>query len=230
MSNKPNHPTPDSLLKSLQANPMFAGLDVETLHKLIQGAVWREYSAGEVIVLEGEGLPDLLYLQSGWIKVVKISPSGREQILRFLESGETFNELGVFSGQLNPATAIALEPAGVWLIRRQTLLHLLAEKPDFAQYVIAKMAERLLYLVSLVTDLSLRPITGRLARLLIEEATDDYLHRPRWYTQAELAARLGTVPDVVQRALRNLEKEGLIEVSRQTIHIVDRQALEKIAA
>ena len=223
-------PTPDHLLKQLQTNSLFAGLDEETLRALAQDAHWREYSAGEVVVLEGEGLPGLLYLQSGWIKVVKVSPGGREQVLRFLEPGETFNEVGVFADQPNPATAIALEPASVWLIRRETVMRLLQENPDFSQVVIAKMAGRLLHLVSLVTDLSLRPITGRLARLLLEEAADDLLHRPRWYTQAELAARLGTVPDVVQRALRNLEKEGQIEVKRHVIRIVDRAALEEIAA
>ena len=223
-------PTPDHFVEQLQTNSLFAWLDEETLQTLAQDAFWREYSAGEVIVLEGESLPGLLYLQFGWIKVVKISPGGREQVLRFLEPGETFNEVGVFADQPNPATAIALEPAGVWLIRREKVLRLLQEDPAFSQYVIAKMAGRLLYLVSLVTDLSLRPITGRLARLLLEEATGDLLHRPRWYTQAELASRLGTVPDVVQRALRNLEKEGHIEVTRREIRIVDRDALEEIAA
>ncbi len=222
-------PTPDHLLKQLQTNSLFAGLDEETLRALAQDAHWREYSAGEVVVLEGEGLPGLLYLQSGWIKVVKVSPGGREQVLRFLEPGETFNEVGVFADQPNPATAIALEQAGVWMIRRDTVTRLLQENPAFSQFVIAKMAGRLLHLVSLVTDLSLRPITGRLARLLLEEAVDDLLLRPRWYTQEELAARLGTVPDVVQRALRNLEKDGLIEVKRREIRIVDRDALNKIA-
>ena len=223
-------PTSDHLLRQLQTNSLFAGLDGKTLRTLAQDAFWREYSTGEVVVLEGEALPGLLYLQSGWIKVVKVSPGGREQILRFLEPGETFNELGVFADQPNPATAIALEKAGVWLIRHETVMRLLQENPAFSQFVIAKMAERLLYLVSLVTDLSLRPITGRLARLLLEESTDDMLDRPRWYTQAELAARLGTVPDVVQRALRNLEKDGNIEVERRVIRILDRAALEEIAA
>ncbi len=223
-------PTPDHLLRQLQSNSLFAGLDDMTLQTMAKDAFWREYSAGEVVVLEGEALPGLLYLQSGWIKVVKVSEGGREQVLRFLEPGETFNEVGVFADQPNPATAIALEPAGVWLIRRETVMRLLQENPAFSQFVIAKMAKRLLYLVSLVTDLSLRPITGRLARLLLEEATDDLVHRPRWYTQAELAARLGTVPDVVQRALRNLEKEGHITVKRHEIRIVDRDALEEIAA
>jgi DNA-binding GntR family transcriptional regulator len=87
----------------------------------------------------------------------------------------------------------------------------------------------MLYLVSLVTDLSLRPVTGRLARLLLDDAVDDVLERPRWYTQAELAGRLGTVPDVVQRVLRGMENDGYIVVDRNQIHIVDRQALTEIA-
>ena len=217
------------LIPRLQANPFFAGLEEDMLRELAETAVWREYNSGEIVVLEGEALSGLYYLQYGWLKVVKISPGGREQVLRFLEPGETFNEVGLFANQPNPATAIALEPAGVWLIRREAIRQLIRAHPEFAEHVLSKMAERLLYLVSLVTDLSLRPVTGRLARLILEEAVDDTLHRPRWYTQAELAARLGTVPDVVQRALRALEKEGFIEVQRRLIRITDRNALAAIA-
>lgn len=216
-------------MRDLRAIPLFAGLDDSSLRELAQAARWREYTAGDVVVLEGDAQPALYYLQYGWLKVIKMSPSGREQILRFLEPGETFNEVGVFAGQPNPATAVALEPAGTWLIQRPVLLRFLRERPDFAQDVITRLAERMLFLVSLVTDLSLRPVTGRLARLLLQDASGDILERPRWYTQAELAARLGTVPDVVQRALRSLEAEGLIAVDRQQIRILDRAALAGIA-
>ncbi|MCL4261620.1 MAG: Crp/Fnr family transcriptional regulator [Anaerolineae bacterium] len=210
--------------------PLFAGLDAASLQKLVQFAHWREYEAGEVVVLEGDAPSGLYYLQYGWLKAVKVSPTGREQILRFLEPGDTFNEIGVFADQPNPVTVIALEAAGVWLLPRTALLHLLQEKPEFAQQLVARMAERVLYLVALVSDLSLRPVTGRLARLLLVGAVDDVLERPRWYTQAELAARLGTVPDVVQRALRELENEGLIRVERQQIRILNWPALAALAA
>jgi CRP/FNR family transcriptional regulator len=223
-------PPLDQFIQQLQTIPLFEGLDKSLLQDLAHGARWRQYDAGEVVVLEGEALPGLYFLQSGWLKVVKISPGGREQILRFLEPGETFNEIGVFAQRANPATAIALEPAGVWLIGRDALLHLLQERPAFAQHVVARMAERMLYLVSLVTDLSLRPVTGRLARLLIEGAQDDILHRPRWFTQAELAARLGTVPDVIQRSLRTLESDGLIVVEKHQIRLLDRAALTEVAS
>jgi len=77
----------------------------------------------------------------------------------------------------------------------------------------------------LVADLSLHTVTARLARLLLEQAEGDVLHRHSWATQAEMAARLGTVPDVLSRALRGLVEAGLIQVQRHQIQILDRQGL-----
>lgn len=225
----PTKPTRTDLAQQLQTVTFFVGLPQLTLDALVQEAIWREYDAGEIIFLEGEQATGLSFLQFGWVKIVKSSPTGREQVLRFMEPGDTFNEIVVFANQPNPATAIALEPAGVWLLPRQTLLRALRENPDFAQHATAKMAERVLHLVTLVADLSLRPVTGRLARLLVEDAVDGVLLRPRWFTQTELAARLGTVPDVVQRALRQLENDGLIQVERQQIRLLDAAALAEIA-
>jgi CRP-like cAMP-binding protein len=223
-------PARERLLQHLRANPFFEGLADQVIRVLIDEARWYEYDAGEVVVLEGEAPRGLFYLQHGWLKVVKTSVAGREQTLRFLEPGETFNEIGVFTNLPNPATAVALEPAGVWLIPRATLLRLLRERPEFAEQLVAKMAARMLYLVNLVTDLSLHTVTARLARLLLESAdADGRLSRPRWYTQAELAARLGTVPDVVQRALRELERDDLIRVERHQIRILDHTALTALA-
>jgi CRP/FNR family transcriptional regulator len=226
----PAAPLANPLLIRLRRLPFFDGLDDEALDGLARAARRREYRAGEVIVLEGEAQPGLYFLDTGYVKVVKSAPSGREQTLRVLEPGDTFNEIGVFSRQPNPATAVALEPTAVWLIPRETLTRLMRERPDFAQSVIERMAERMLFLVTLVSDLSLRPVTGRLARLLLETAADNVMPRPRWFTQAELAARLGTVPDVVQRSLRGLEADGLIAVDRAEIRILDRPALEQLAA
>lgn len=199
------------------------------VHDLARGALWREYSAGEVVFLEGEQPRGLHYLQSGWLKITKSSPDGREQVLQFLGPGETFHVIGVFANRPNPATAIALEPVGIWILRREAVMALLEKHPQLARHVIERMAGRVLELIGLVEDLSLRTVTARLARMLVEDARDNALHRPRWYTQAEIAARLGTVPDVLQRALSSLADDGLIDVERSVIHIRDREALEAIA-
>ena len=218
-----------TLIEQLRSVTFLGGLDDSLLTDLARHTIWREYAAGEVVFLEGETAAGLYVLQRGWLKAVKTSPEGREQVLRFIGPGETFNETGVFARRPNPASAIALEEAGVWLLRRDSILRLLRERPDFAERVLENMAGRVADLVALVADLSLRPVTGRLARLLLDEATGDALHRPRWYTQAELASRLGTVTDVIQRAMRGLEADGVIAVERHLIRICDRAALERLA-
>lgn len=224
-----DHPGGVSLIRQLQALPFFRGLDEGLLHELARGAVWREYESGEVLFLEGEPPRGLYYLQRGWLKITKTSVDGREQVLQFLEPGEAFHAIGVFANRPNPATAIALEPAAVWILQREAVMALLQQHPELAQHVIERMAARVLELVDLVEDLSLRTVMGRLARLLLEDAQGNALHRPRWYTQAEIAARLGTVPDVLQRALSSLADDGLIEVSRSEIRIHDRESLEAMA-
>ena len=92
-------------------------------------------------------------------------------------------------------------------------------------HVMANMADRIAYLAELVADLSLHTVDVRLARLLLESAADGTLERQAWLTQAELAARLGTVPDVLSRALRILADDGLIRFDRRQIIILDRPSL-----
>jgi CRP/FNR family transcriptional regulator len=81
----------------------------------------------------------------------------------------------------------------------------------------------------MVEDLSLRSVEARLARLLLEQAQGESVRRRRWATQAEMASRLGTVPDVVNRALRKLAEEGLIHVERHQIQILDQEGLKTVA-
>ena len=225
-----NRPTETQLLENLHTLPFFQDLDLGTTAVLAAQTRWQTYQTGEVIFWEGESAAGLYLMHAGWLKVVKTTPSGREQVLRFFGPGEMFNEIGALANQPNPATAVALEPVGLWLLPRQIMVQLMAERPLFAQHLIQQLAGRVIHLVGLVADLSLRPVVGRLASLLLTGATDDILHRPRWYTQAELASRLGTVPDVIQRALRQLEDSGAIAVERHHIRVLDREKLAEIAA
>ena len=221
---------PHHLVDRLRQVPYLTGLSNQALDEMADSAVWRRYATGEVIFLENEPSSGLYFLQSGWVKVVKLSTEGREQILRFIGPDEAFNELGILASRPNPATAMALEPSDIWLVPRATLTLLLSQHPEFAQRLMENLADRITYLVGMVANLSLRPVVSRLAQLLLDDAKDDILSRPQWYTQAQLAARLGTVPDVVQRALSSLVTDGVIEVQRHQIRILDRSALAIIAS
>lgn len=216
-------------LDQLSSIAFLQGLDDAALAELGEQAIRREYAPDALIFLEGERASAIYFLDFGWVKVSKSSPDGREQILRFLGPGETFNELSVFANKSNPATAIALETVGAWLIPREAVRQLLVMHPMVALYVIENIADRVIHLVSLVADLSLHSVEARVARMVLDESKENVMARQRWATQTELAARLGTVPDVLSRVLRSMVEAGVIEVNRHEIRILDRRALEEMA-
>jgi CRP/FNR family transcriptional regulator len=138
--------------------------------------------------------------------------------------------MGVFANHPTRATAIALETTEIWLLPRTTIRQILVTEPTLALRVIEFMAGRIDELMTLVTDLSLRSVTARLARQLLVHAEGEIVHRQRWATQTEIAARLGTTPDVANRALRALVEEGIIELTRRQIRILDPARLTLRAA
>ena len=217
------------LINNLRRLDILQGLDDDTLTELAHSAIWREYAPGAIVFLEGESNAALYYLHIGWLKLSKSSLDGREQTLRFLGPGEIFNGVSVFASQPNPVTAITLEATGLWLIPRAVTHRLLTAHPSIALHVIDKMAARLSELSTLVADLSLHTVEARLAQLLLQESADGVMERRHWATQVELAARLGTVSDVLSRVFQTLTKDGVIDVNRYEIRILDRQALELLA-
>lgn len=216
---------PEDFLVKLQTTALLRGLDATSLTQLAQRAIRRNYAPGAVIFLEGDAAPAFYYVDSGWVKIVKMSSEGREQILYVWGPGELFGGVGVFVNRPAPVTAIALEATTLWVLPSETIRRMFTTDPTLALPVLDFMATRISELVELVADLSLHTVTARLARLLLEQAQDDLIQRRSWATQAEMAARLGTVPDVLSRALRTLVEAGLIQVQRHQIQILDRQGL-----
>jgi CRP/FNR family transcriptional regulator len=217
---------PQHLLSSIS---YLAELDEAAQSAIARNAVRREYAAGEMVFVQGDACTGLHLVAGGWLKVFKLAPSGREQVMRFVGPGEAVGEFAVFASTPQPASVSTLEPATLWLIRRESLLGLLQERPAISQAVITALARRVEHLLALVEDLSLRTVEARLARYLLQAADEDVVRRHRWTTQAELAARLGTVLEVLNRALRSLVEAGLIALDRQRIVILDREGLQRRA-
>ena len=219
----------DILLKRLQTFEFLRGLDKETLSRLAQNSTWKVYAPDAVVFWEGDTESNLYYLQYGSLKVLKSSPDGREQVLRFISAGEMFNEVGVLANRANPATAIALEESGIWLLPRQALEELILAHPETALQIIENMADKIIGLVTLAADLSLKTVEARYAKLLLDQAEGDVIERQRSTNLTEMASHLGTVPDVLSRVIRELTKAGLIVMDKQHIRILDRASLEERA-
>jgi len=219
----------DILLKRLQTFEFLRGLDKETLSRLAQNSTWKVYAPDAVVFWEGDTESNLYYLQYGSLKVLKSSADGREQVLRFISAGEMFNEVGVLANRANPATAVALEESGIWLLPRQALEELILAHPQTALQIIENMADKIIGLVTLAADLSLKTVEARYAKLLLDQAEGDVIERQRSTNLTEMASHLGTVPDVLSRVIRELTKSGLIEMDKHSIRILDRAGLAERA-
>jgi CRP/FNR family transcriptional regulator len=161
------------------------------------------------------------------VKVFKTSADGKEQILIMVRPGESFNDVPMFNGGLNPASAQAMMPVLLYSIRKRELDAILKNHPQVALNVIRVMASRLRHLVSLVEDLSFKHVIGRVARILLEHAGDDQAPGPQ-LTQRDMAAMAGTAREVVSRSLKALEEEGVIRMERHRIMIINKDALKKV--
>jgi CRP/FNR family transcriptional regulator len=106
---------------------------------------------------------------------------------------------------------------------------LIANYPKFSQAIIKNLAKRIQHLLQQVENLSLYPVDVRLARLLLQESTNNIYQRHSWKTQAEIASQLGTVLDVVNRHLNTFAQNGWITLTRDQVIITNRIGLEKIA-
>lgn len=213
--------------------PHFGALREETQRAILEITLPCHFAAGQVIYLEGEPAEYVYILESGWVKATRITRAGREQGLLFLRPVEIFGDIAVFAGTPYPGTTTALEPVDAWMIPAAPLLGLVQAHPDLAMVVIRRLSERVLHYVDLVEDLSLRSVEARLANSLLQNAelADGRLvvQRRAWATFDEMAVRLGTVRDVLSRALKTLETEALVQVEKQTIVLLSPEGLAKRA-
>jgi CRP/FNR family transcriptional regulator len=211
----------------LKSIPYFEGLSPTELDAIKQVIFEKIVQRGDTIALEGETAEALYFVGSGAVKMFKTSADGKEQILNIVRPGEPFNEVPVFDGGPNPASAQAMGPVTLYGIRKRDLDTVLREYPQVALNAINVLVGRMRHLVSLVEDLSFRHVVGRVARILLENAGNGKAPRQQ-LTQQDMAAMAGTAREVVSRALKTLEAQGGIRIDRRRIVITDREALENV--
>lgn len=214
---------PDERIRTLRENAYFSELTEPLLKEVAAHMQLREYQRGDVLFWEDDPCDGLHIIQSGSAKIYRLSPQGRQYIVRILQEGDTFAEVPAFDGGMNPVNVDALETCRVWVIDSEKLRTLVAAHPVFAQKVLKNFGDMLRNLLRMVSEMAFYQVTHRLARLISEYPNEP---RPHW-TQEQLAAQLGTVREVVARSLKELERSGAIRIEDRRIHIADDSVLRQ---
>ena len=214
-------------LEFLKSILYFSDLGLAELESIRKLVFEKTADRAEVVLLEGESAANLYFVASGAVKVFKTSAEGKEQILSIVRPGESFNDVPIFDGGPNLASARTMGPVLLYGIKKNDMEAILRDHPQIALNVIKVLARRVRHLVSLVEDLSFRHVISRVAKILFEHIGGEMGRGPR-LTQQEMAAMAGTAREVVGRSLKALEEEGAIKLDRHRIVITDKKALQKI--
>ena len=218
-------------LALLRQVPYFASVPPDDLAELARGLRERRYRAGDVIFRKGDQSEGLCIVLSGRVRTVRTSAEGREQVLKVFGAGRTFADIAVFDDEPQPAEAIAISESTIAFVPQADLLNLLRRHPDAAIDALRLFAARLRAYKQMVEDLSLRTVVARVARVLVDRVrgAQTLVEEPAssnpHHTQEEIAAMVGSVREVVQRALKTLENAGLIQMARGQIQVIDSRAL-----
>ncbi|MBI3160883.1 MAG: Crp/Fnr family transcriptional regulator [Chloroflexi bacterium] len=208
-------------IKALRGNEYFDDLPESMLKGISKHMCMREYQRGDVALWEGDPCDGLFILEQGSAKIFRLSPQGRQYIVRVLQEGDTFGEVPTFDGGMSPVNVEALEPCRAWMIEGEMLRGLVQAHPQFAQKVLVNFGRKLRGMIRMVSEMAFYQVTHRLARLIADDLPQTKT-TPQW-TQEQLAARLGTVREVVARSLKELERSGAIRIEDRRIHIADKE-------
>lgn len=210
----------------------FAGLDARARAEIGRALRRRSFAPGQQILAEGDACAGLYVVVRGQVRLVKTTADGREHVLRVLGPGATFNDTAVFDGGPNSDTAVAVGATVVGLIPQAEVMALIERHPQVAKSALKHLSGRARALGAVVEDLALRDVTARVARLLLGclgRHAHIVEHAPEAcarITHQEIATMVGSVREVVQRALKQLERDGAIALERTRIRVRDPAKLE----
>ena len=220
-----------SLIEHIASISLFNGLPADQIEALATITIENTCSKGESIFYEDEPATGFYGIISGRVKVFKLSSEGREQILHIFGPGEVFGEVPVFAGRKYPASADAMETSRILFFPRDSFIRLIEKNPSIALNMIAVLSMRLRRFTSMIDDLSLKEVPGRLAKHLIylSEQQQGSCELDLNITKGQLASLLGTIPETLSRILTKMTEQGIIESDGRKIRILERESIEELA-
>jgi CRP-like cAMP-binding protein len=219
-------PLQDDVLSALRQVPSLASLGTERLVRISAYVRLKQVPRGTLVTIEGHPVDALYIVACGSFKRFRNSPTGREQILALLVTGDTFGEVALLDRGGDFASTQAMQRGAVFAVPADQFRAAIADEPDPLRDVCQTLTMRLRHMVGIIGDLSFCHVVERVAGLIVEETlTPNQPH----LTQATMAAMAGTTREVVARTIHELCQSGAITVDRGRISVRDAALLRRIA-
>ncbi len=196
--------------------------------RLISLAVRRTLERDKSLFWQGDSWTKVLLIGSGQLRAVIRSTDGRSYVVSTWEKGDEFWAHGLFDGEPAPSTLEAVQDSVIYQWDGESVLQILFENPEAIRALLGRQTRLIRKRRETISDLAFQPVTNRLAKLLLEQVPVSETSAQRDLTLDQIASRVASSPEVVCRTLYQLQRDGLLQVTRASITLHDRAALERL--
>jgi CRP/FNR family cyclic AMP-dependent transcriptional regulator len=182
------------------------------------------------VFYEPEDVSEVLFLiREGRVQLYRISPEGKKLVIATLGPGALFGEMALLGQKMHNAFAEALDDCQIFVMSRADLERLILSQPSVGRRVLETTGKRLRDAEQRLEDMAFKSIPSRLASLLIRLSAEQGSDEIVGLTHQDLAETVGTYRETATQVLNDMKANGLIEIGRKRIRILDRAQLEALA-
>lgn len=195
--------------------------------RLVGSAQLIRLPAGHTVFYPGSPCDNYVLVVEGGIRTQLIAENGREVVLYYVRAGDScvLTTSCLLGNQRYPAEGVTEQAVSAFVMGHRDFQRALDRSSIFRRFVFDNFARRLATVIGRMEEVVFDPIDRRLARMLLASNTLRVAA-----THHDLAVKLGTVREVVSRNLKRFEHYGWVSLARGAIDIVDREALQRLAA
>lgn len=213
-------PQPQTKIAYLTKNELFHNMPYDELHAIEDNLAMTSCQRGRIFYMPGETAETLFILKEGRVQLYQLSPDGRKMILDTLTPGTVFGEMSIIGQGMQNTYAEAVEPCTLCVMSRHDVLELLRAHPEISLHLLTIVGTRLRDTEKRLMEFSYMDVAKRLAALLmrLREKSGD---RITGYSHQDLADFVGTYRETVTQTLNQFKQQGLIDIQRKAIVILD---------
>ncbi|MFN8441218.1 MAG: Crp/Fnr family transcriptional regulator [Caldilineaceae bacterium] len=226
---KGSSPPPADKMRYLSELTVFQDLSPREMEELNRIITISMVPRGRVFYRPEETSEVLFILKEGRVQLYRISPEGKKLVITTLGPHTLFGEMALLGTKMHNTFAEAVEDCLICVMSRTDLERLILSKPQVALRILDITGKRLREAEERLENMAFKGIPARLASILLRLADEQASDSISGLTHQDLAESVGTYRETATQVLNDLKSEGLIEIGRKRITILDRNRLSQVA-
>lgn len=229
VANRSASPQLAEKMKYLSELTVFQDLSPREMQELNRITTMSTVSKGRVFYRPEEPGEVMFILKEGRVQLYRISPEGKKLVIATLGSHTLFGEMALLGTKMHNTFAEAVDDCLICVMSRTDLERLILNKPQVALRILEITGKRLREAEERLENMAFKGIPARLASLLLRLSEEQESNVITGLTHQDLAESVGTYRETATQVLNDLKSQGLIEIGRKRITILNMDGLEDVA-